>query len=58
VEVFRDNQLGLEADKPAITDSVELTLEINAGSSGYDDRVQRVVLENANQLKATAQEFE
>ena len=38
--------------------SVNLTLEINAASSGYDDRLQRVVQENANQLKATAQEFE
>ena len=38
--------------------SVDLTFEINASSPGFDDRVQRVVRENANQLKATAQEFE
>jgi hypothetical protein len=38
--------------------SVDLTLEINAASLGYDDRVQRVVRENASQLKVTAQEFE
>ena len=38
--------------------SVDLTFEINATSSGFDDRIQRVVRENANQLRATAQEFE
>lgn len=38
--------------------SVELTLEINAKSAGYDDRVRRVVSENANQLGAKGQEFE
>ena len=38
--------------------SVELTLEINARSVGFDDRVQRVVNENAGQLGATAHEFE
>jgi predicted AAA+ superfamily ATPase len=38
--------------------SVNLTLEINARSPGFDDRVQRVVSENAVQLGADAQEFE
>jgi predicted AAA+ superfamily ATPase len=38
--------------------SVDLTLEINATSSGFDDRVQRVVSENAGQLGAAGQEFE
>jgi predicted AAA+ superfamily ATPase len=38
--------------------AVELTLEINARSTGYDDRVQRVVSENAGQLGAAGQEFE
>jgi hypothetical protein len=38
--------------------SVDLTLEINARSAGFDDRVQRVVNENAGQLGATGHEFE
>jgi hypothetical protein len=38
--------------------SVELTLEINAKSAGFDDRTRRVVSENANQLGAKGQEFE
>jgi hypothetical protein len=38
--------------------SVDLTLEINAKSSGFDDRTRRVVSENANQLGAKGQEFE
>ncbi len=38
--------------------SAELTLEINAKSDGFDDRVRRVVSENANQLGAKSQEFE
>jgi predicted AAA+ superfamily ATPase len=38
--------------------TVELTLEINANSSGYNERDQRVVSENARQLSAKAQEFE
>jgi predicted AAA+ superfamily ATPase len=38
--------------------SVELTLEINANSVGYDDRTQRVVKENASQLNARGSEFE
>jgi predicted AAA+ superfamily ATPase len=37
---------------------VELTLEINASSDGYDDRVERVVKENADQLGAKSREFE
>jgi hypothetical protein len=32
--------------------SVELTMEINASSDGFEDRVRRVVKENANQLGA------
>jgi hypothetical protein len=38
--------------------NVELTLEVNAKSSGYDDRIQRVVNENAGQLGAAGHEFE
>ena len=38
--------------------AVKLTLEINASSTGFDDRVRRVVSENANQLGAKSQEFE
>jgi predicted AAA+ superfamily ATPase len=38
--------------------SVELTLEINAHAEGFDERVRRVVSENANQLGARGQEFE
>lgn len=38
--------------------SVELTLEVNSSSSGFDDRVRRVVSENANQLGAKSSEFE
>jgi len=38
--------------------AVELTLEINAKSTGFDDRVRRTVSENANQLGAKGQEFE
>ncbi len=37
---------------------VALTLEINATSEGFDDRVRRVVGENASQLGAQACEFE
>ena len=37
---------------------VKLTLEINAKADGFDDRVRRVVSENANQLGARSQEFE
>ena len=38
--------------------AVELTLEINAKSSGFDDQVRRTVKENATQLGAKGQEFE
>jgi predicted AAA+ superfamily ATPase len=38
--------------------SVDLTLEVNSKSDGFDDRVRRVVSENANQLGAKSQEFE
>lgn len=38
--------------------AVKLTLEINASSAGFDDRVRRVVSENATQLGAKSQEFE
>ena len=38
--------------------SASLTLEVNASSDGFDERVRRVVSENANQLGASAQEFE
>jgi hypothetical protein len=38
--------------------AVELTLEINAKSTGYDDRVRRTVSENAINLGAKGQEFE
>ena len=38
--------------------AADLTLEINAASLGFDDRIQRVVRENAAQLNASAQEFE
>jgi len=44
--------------QPTEGGSVDLTFEINATSSGFDDRIQRVVRENAKQLRATAQEFE
>jgi len=37
---------------------VELTLEINAKSDGFDERVRRVVSENGGQLGAKGQEFE
>lgn len=38
--------------------SVDLTLEINAKSDGYDERIRRVVGENAKQLGARSQEFD
>ncbi len=38
--------------------SIDLTLEINARSEGYDERICRVVGENAKQLGARSQEFE
>jgi predicted AAA+ superfamily ATPase len=38
--------------------SVNLTLEINAAADGFDDRVRRVVNENAGQLGAKSKEFE
>jgi hypothetical protein len=38
--------------------TVSMTLEINADSPGFDDRIQRVVKENATQLGAETQEFE
>jgi hypothetical protein len=38
--------------------SVQLTLEVNGSSSGFDERTRRVVSENANQLGARSQEFE
>jgi hypothetical protein len=38
--------------------SVELTLEVNASSPGFDERIQRIVSENAGQLGAKGQEFE
>lgn len=38
--------------------AVSLTLEINARSNGFDDRTQRVVKENSDQLGATGHEFE
>lgn len=37
---------------------VSLTLEINATSDGFDDRVRRVVSENSGQLGAKSHEFE
>lgn len=37
---------------------LRLTLEINATSDGFDDRVRRVVSENASQLGAKSTEFE
>lgn len=37
---------------------VILTLEVNATSEGFDDRVRRVVSENSTQLGAKSQEFE
>jgi len=37
---------------------VSLTLEINATSDGFDDRVRRVVSENSAQLGAKSHEFE
>lgn len=37
---------------------VQLTLEINATSAGFDDRIRRVVTENANHLGVKNQEFE
>jgi hypothetical protein len=38
--------------------NVKLTLEINASAEGFDDRVRRVVNENAGQLGAKSKEFE
>jgi hypothetical protein len=38
--------------------SVQLTLEVNGSSTGFDDRVRRVVTENSKQLGARSQEFE
>ena len=38
--------------------SIDLTLEINAKAEGYDERVRRVVTENAAQLGIGSQEFE
>jgi len=38
--------------------SIDLTIEVNAKSDGFDDRVRRVVGENAQQLDAKSQEFE
>ena len=38
--------------------AVNMTLEINAKADGFDDRVRRVVSENAKQLGARSQEFE
>ncbi len=37
---------------------VTITLEINASSDGYDEKVRRVVTENGNQLGCKSQEFE
>lgn len=37
---------------------IDLTLEINARSDGYDERVRRIVSENAVQLGARSEEFE
>jgi hypothetical protein len=37
---------------------VRITLEINAASDGFDERVRRVVNENAGQLGAKSKEFE
>lgn len=44
------------SDAPA--GSVELTLEVNGTASGFDERVRRIVVENAKQLGARSQEFE
>ena len=38
--------------------TVSMTLEVNADSTGFDDRTQRVVKENATQLGVETQEFE
>lgn len=38
--------------------SVQLTLEVNRSSTGFDDRVRRVVTENSKQLGSRSQEFE
>jgi len=38
--------------------SIDLTLEVNATSAGFDEHVQRTVKENASQLGAKGQEFE
>jgi hypothetical protein len=38
--------------------TIDLTLEINAKSDGYDDRTRRVVSENAKNLGSRSQEFE
>ena len=37
---------------------VTITLEINAASEGYDEKVRRIVTENGNQLGVKSQEFE
>ncbi len=37
---------------------LEITVEVNARSEGYDDRIRRVVTENATNLGAKAQDFE
>lgn len=38
--------------------AVSLTLEVNAKSDGFDDRIRRVVSENSSQLGAKSHEFE
>ena len=38
--------------------TIDLTLEINATSSGWDDQMQRTIRENATQLGASSTEFE
>lgn len=38
--------------------SVDLNLEVNSSGPGFDDRVQRVVRENSQQLGVESQEFE
>jgi hypothetical protein len=38
--------------------AIKLTLEVNAENGSFDDRVQRVVRENATQLRVNEQEFE
>jgi predicted chitinase len=37
---------------------VEITVEINATSKGFDDRTQRAVKENSAQLGSKGHEFE